>query len=487
MTRKAQWKQPDGEGGYDVMHHETSAEMVKYGGGTVKDFLDASASSSLFVRALATAEDEFTARTVLQVSKENYFDECGDRWSPTGAMLSEDQKKFGSTSLYLNGSTSYLKRVQNVTLGGKDFTIACWVYSAAGTPSSNHIFFCWGDSDNRFGVCRTSANKLAWFATTGGTSQWAAADWTETFPTSEWIHVEIDYRNSDKKMFLFINGVLKNTQTISALGTAMTNLFYIGTGGHNTALAFKGYVDEFLIIEKLLHTAAFTPPTAPYAVDDKNIALLHFGIDKVQDETGAIWYNNAASFFTTQKKFGTKSLYVNDTFLQRVSKLKLGGKDFTIACWVYSTAGTPSGRNQVFFCWGDSSNRFGLCRNTSNLIAWFAAAGGTSQWAAADMASPLTFTTGAWIHVEIGYRNSDKKMFLFVNGVLNDTQTFSALGTAMNLPFYISNAGHNTTLTFNGYIDEFIITEELLHDADFTPPTEPYSVDGKTLAHFSFE
>ena len=56
----------------------------------------------------------------------------------------------------------------------------------------------------------------------------------------------------------------------------MTYPVTIGGNLASTALIFSGYVDEVFITKQCLHTATFTPPTAPYVVDDNTLALLNF-------------------------------------------------------------------------------------------------------------------------------------------------------------------------------------------------------------------
>ena len=54
------------------------------------------------------------------------------------------------------------------------------------------------------------------------------------------------------------------------------------------------------------------------------------------------------------------------------------------------------------------------------------------------------------------------------------------------LPVYIGIGPHSPYYNFTGSIEEFLITEKLLHDEEFTPPDKPYKKDKftKVLLHF---
>lgn len=275
---KAQWKHPDGKGGFYVIHHETKAEAVLYSDTTVAAVLDKTdiPSASTFMKSLLAAEDAFAAREILKVGKERIFDEKGKRWTPTSTLISPTEKKFGESSLYLNGS-AYLRQMNGITLGGKDFTIAGWIYPSTVQTTKSQYFIGWGnDGNTRINAGIGSTGVLRWFCQIGGTEIFNYES-SESCSAKEWMHVEIDYRNSDNKIFLFLNGIKADERTVTGFSTARTMIFHIGKHSTSTDYNFKGYVDEIFITEELLHTEDFTPPTAPYEFDsDTTLALLHF-------------------------------------------------------------------------------------------------------------------------------------------------------------------------------------------------------------------
>lgn len=188
-------------------------------------------------------------------------------------MLSTTQKKFGETSLYVNGA-AYLRYVPGITFGGKDFAIAAWVYAPSATSAIN-FYLGWGDSDTRILIGRTADNFFRGLI--GDALHTATPDASRpTFTTNQWNHIEVDYRQSDNTLFFFFNGELVDSQADANFATARTFPFYIGYALRSTTY-FTGYIDDFFITEQLLHSENFEPQTEPYAFDsDKTIALLHF-------------------------------------------------------------------------------------------------------------------------------------------------------------------------------------------------------------------
>lgn len=277
MATKAKWKMPDGEGGFYVIHHATAAEMVKYGSTTVKSFLDnlPVMNASTFMKTLLTKTDAEAVRSYLKVGRETIFDESGWRWSNSTGRLVETRSKFGTGSWY--NANGYLNK-RSVTLGGGNFAVSCWCWTSS-SSTSTQTFFSWGDSSTRFYVSRNSSNKIYCGYTYSGTVQIGSGTNTlPSCPSSDWFHLEIDYRNSDQTLFAFVNGeMILSSSSTTGLTSASTKSFYIGANASDTSNAFSGYIDEFLITNRTLHTSNFTPPTAPYTYNSTyDLALLHF-------------------------------------------------------------------------------------------------------------------------------------------------------------------------------------------------------------------
>ena len=74
MGTNVRWKHPDGAGGFTELNLPSSAEIVAYGAGTVKDELDnlsATTGASAFMRRLLRANDAVEARFAVRVKKKS--------------------------------------------------------------------------------------------------------------------------------------------------------------------------------------------------------------------------------------------------------------------------------------------------------------------------------------------------------------------------------------------------------------------------------
>ncbi len=489
MEKNVRWKHPDGAGGFTELNLPSSAEIVAYGAGTVKEELDnlsATTGVSAFMRRLLRANDATEARALLNVAREDFFDEAGNRWNSINAYLSTDAKKFGSRSMHTNGN-GYLILPTPFALGGKDFAVAFWFNP---TPkSATSTFFYWGNTSSSVNiqilVQLTAKNYFRFLDAHTGTKlgEYVAT----TAISTDWHHVELDYQQSSNTMYVFLDGVnVLSYNAATSCGTATYNTFILGAAKNGTAYT-TGYIDEFFVTEKLLHTAGFTPPTAPCDLDGNTLALLHFDFDTLEyftDDSGGYCLNLNAALSSTQKKFGSKSAYFNGTsaYLQPATGFSLGGKDCAIAFWIKSPLKSVA---NTCFCWSDPSANTNLLVQVTakNFIRFLDVVAGTvlGQYVG------TTAISADWHHVELDYQHSSKTMYCFFDGskVLNYDATKS-FGTAFVQVLNLGSA-KNGTSPYVGYIDEFLITEKLLHTANFTPPSAPYDLDSDTLALLHFE
>ena len=448
-----------------------------------KTKLDNLPNISVFMKALLETNDATEARALLNVAREDIFDETGNRWNSLGAVCSPSEKKFGTNSLYMQAS--YLMNPTGITLGGKDFTIALWCYAEIAV----NPIFNWGTSTSKIHVFIDQNKHFALITSANGSTviNVAMSSRTCAFTAGTWNHVELDYKNATGTFYLFFNGSLIQTGTDTSFQTARSLPIFIGSDV-SASSKFTGYIDEFFVTEKLLHTANFTPPVAPYDLTPKTLALLHFDFDTLEyftDDSGSYWLNLNAALSSTQKKFGSKSLDTSAGYLKK-SALTLGGKDFAISAWFYSDKTITFAQGLID--WGDSANCLHTFRDANNKVSWNYRLNDTITFSVAMADRNVTFPAGQWNHIEIDYRHSDNTLFLFLNGTLVDSRTETSFSTARTFPLYAGTTARNSAYdAFSGYLDEVFVTEKLLHDADFTPPTDPHSADSDTLALLHFE
>ena len=213
-----------------------------------------------------------------------FTDYSGNNRTPddvTGTpSTSTGSSKFGGVSGYFDGTTDYLKWDQ-----------AAWQISANTTDWTVEFWFRWdsGSSGNR-GICGMLGNggyNQSWFVAldsnhkiktefTLGTS-WRNITCDNAISADTWTHVSCCVHGGTYTMY--INGTAQSTTVSGISGT--TSLpsnpepFYIGTLGHNSYSEFKGYIQDFRLVDDGLHTGNFTVPgTVPYFVPDSGLDSL---------------------------------------------------------------------------------------------------------------------------------------------------------------------------------------------------------------------
>jgi hypothetical protein len=166
-------------------------------------------------------------------------------------------KKFGTASLRgeLNG---YLRFSPAITLSG-DFTIATW-FSANNITFDQALFGAVLDFGNQQ-VFRLNEDGI-----TGNLIVYSNAylwsrfnDYHSGLTSGVFNHYELTRQGTTVR--LFINGNLLATVTFSGSISIDT----IGAGYNGVSNQIFGNMDEVIILGECLHTASFTPPTAPYS------------------------------------------------------------------------------------------------------------------------------------------------------------------------------------------------------------------------------
>lgn len=218
--------------------------------------------------------------------------------------------------------------------------------------------------------------------------------------------------------------------------------------------------------------AILTPITAP-----KTVLLLHFdgvnGATTTTDTTGinpGLSFKGNAQISTVQSKFGGASLFPNSAATGGISIpdatwLRFTG-DCTIEAWVQVSS---SSQNGVLFGKDPASSTFAdLQYYQGNWRLWL---DGTSSTASIVATSGVAINT--WMHIAV-VRYSGV-WYLYQNGILLGQVSGGTLGSNSQ-PFTIGNTPNLATV-FQGYIDEFRVSNFARYTAPFTPPTAAFTPD----------
>lgn len=251
------------------------------------------------------------------------------------------------------------------------------------------------------------------------------------------------------------------TQSTAAFsyGTTSTKLTVAGIAleGANTSTLKLSYNttiaanDTFASNVKLLARGA--------ALDDEstNNSTITASGSAVAGSTGQTNLE-AGSFYSP----GTSSDFIT---IDTSPSLNYGTGNFTIDFWVYTAEDLSSGVKTMASDWaagkwiiqgGDGSNEYYALLQGSG--------GGAQQFVYFDI------TPDQWNHIAI-VRESDSTFKVYVDGVLNDTNTGISgknLGTSGDIILFLNGDGNQQP--FPGYIEDFRVTSAARYTSGFTPP-----------------
>lgn len=182
-----------------------------------------------------------------------------------GAKLSTTQVKFGTASLFLDGSNDYVQTGRTVTVGSGQFTIEAHVRPAA--AQTGRVLSCQDPSSSNAVIClRVDSNGALTYihrnSGGSGTVVLSSSASLIAMNDSAWYHVAAT-RDGSNVVTLWIDGVSVATTT-SGTDPAGPNNWTVGSQ-YGSAEFFSGYIDNVRITETVCrYTSTFTPPSAAY-------------------------------------------------------------------------------------------------------------------------------------------------------------------------------------------------------------------------------
>ena len=171
--------------------------------------------------------------------------------------LSTSVKKFGTSSLYLDGTGDYLTIASGSEFkdfNSKPFTIEGWFYCTEDSTSDYQILMSTGTGSSNWRIVLRPSDKL--FEFYDGFAYQTTSAWT----VNTWHHFAICGDGTNVRQF--IDGSQIRSDSNSNLTAGNTNLT-IGVHPGGSTYYFTGYLDDLRIIKGLAkYTANFTAPTS---------------------------------------------------------------------------------------------------------------------------------------------------------------------------------------------------------------------------------
>ena len=193
----------------------------------------------------------FTNAGIYDAAAKNDLETVGN------AQVSTTQAKFGTTSIYFDGTGDWLstRMTENLVLRS-DFTLEAWVYPTTITGSSRTILFL-----------ENGANSATFYISSSGILSLdiaGVANYTlgsTAVTTNSWQYIA--FVRSGSTLTGYINGSSVGTATVTA-SIGSTGSCLVGANSGSGGAPFFGYIDELRLTKGYART--ITTPTAAFPV-----------------------------------------------------------------------------------------------------------------------------------------------------------------------------------------------------------------------------
>jgi hypothetical protein len=338
-----------------------------------------------------------------------------------------------------------------------------------------------------------------------------------TLPTNAWFHLA--YTRQSGRVRVFVDGVLRyNVADTTSYGNASVDI----GGAAGFSQSWDGYISNARIIKGTVPaayqtssttngTSIFTSPTGPLtAVTGTELLTCQSNrfVDSNTQTTAKTITVTGSPRVTAFSPFGPTAVYnpavhggsgyfdgtgdwlsgVGTTssfnFLHNTTAL------FTIEAWVYITS---TGSQQTIICTNnDASSAAVGCWftvETNNTLRLFITKGSVGNFVI-NASSSASVQTNTWSHIAVTYNQSlsSNNATFYINGgsagnatKLGNSPVDSNATTAMNVGSYNGGGAF-----MNGYIFNLRISNSIVYNSSFTPPTAPVTATPNTQLLLNF-
>lgn len=242
-----------------------------------------------------------------------------------------------------------------------------------------------------------------------------------------------------------------------------------------------------LYLSAVSGTSVTLTVASDYTIDSNTKFLMHFNSDFTEDTGKIITANGDAQISSAQSKFGGASCLMDGTgdYLSTPDSadFNFGSGPMTIEFWVYPTTLTNS--PYLYSQYQDANNRTQLLINSNGSLQFISVVAGSTKANYTSVAGDIT--TGTWKHVRV-VRNSTS-FYMFFDGV-SQTLTVSTAVSTNSFGDLTGDVliGQNGTGTgyYDGYVEEYRISNVARSTSNFTPQTSEYSITSVTNPDFLF-
>jgi len=372
-------------------------------------------------------------------------------------------------SVYMDGSGDSLSAASSAdfALGTGDFTVEFWVYQKE--IKDYTIYFDYRSTNSQATLYLYQAANGAFDLFISGTSH----TFTPPSMLNRWAHIAISRSSSTTK--LFVDGV-QYLSFSDSTNYVQGTTFYVGRFWQSDTYNFNGYMCDFRWIKgTAVYTSAFTPPTAPLTAITNTKLSLNMADGQAIDsaaQNNLTLYGNANTS-TDQAKFGTASLHLDGSgdYVNVLPSGRGNIYNYTVEQWLYPTRNySGSGNFDRIWASGTALNNSVMLHLDNTTAPKIVLRSNDSIiWT-----SSVSISLNAWTHVAVSCDANGTR--LYIAGTERATSS-----TVVNLRNLAFNIGTSTTSAgfFQGYIDDFRISDFARYTSNFTAPTEPFADKGQ--------
>ena len=188
------------------------------------------------------------------------------------AQLSTTQKKFGQTSLLLDGTGDYvgITSQDDFGFGTDELEISFWIYHTNPGTVQTIVDFRAGSAVDLAPMLYIDASNQLFYYTNSGNQITGA-----TISANTWTHVALTKSGTSTK--LFVNGTQSGATYTDNHNYGTAKPLVIGSIFDGSADYFNGYIDELRVSKGVArYTSNFVAPTSEETSDTDTSLLLHF-------------------------------------------------------------------------------------------------------------------------------------------------------------------------------------------------------------------
>jgi hypothetical protein len=372
-----------------------------------------------------------------------------------------------------------------ITSGTGKMTAAVWAYNTNWYQTTGQRFVSstqgggWSIALNDTGFTGTTSVGVVFYITGVG-YRYMQANTIAAFTSSTgWNHLAWTF--DGKYAYFYINGQVANTYTAAAatndivaggclaigaessgattttspyLSGALASIFISNRSFTNTEI-YNLFVDtdpnvnlpgsRTYVVNSTYSTATTIAPNVParYYSNGALRTTGTIGFDEVSINSGSLFFNGSNQYLT----------------LSGVPVAATG--QFTVEAWIYTSTSAIQIIYSQYKNTNPNRNHFTIDNYTGYKLTF---AHGTAATVVGNTVVPLN----QWNHVAVT-RDSSNTLRLFLNGVLDATQTSYTSSLGQDNP-RVSGFNGVGTYNFNGYITNLRIANTALYTASFTPP-----------------